>query len=131
MTQVIPSDGIQKIAEIVLGKASFESLTLHLYTNDYDPGPGSTSSNFVEASGFGYSAKLLVPANWSIITSGLRAVASYPVLNFVFTGEAGNMYGYWIENASNEIILAERFPTAPVEIKKNGDTIQLNPRIAF
>lgn len=106
----------------LVGKdTTVESLVLKLYSNDYTPDEDSTSVDFTEVTtGNGYASETLTGSSW--ILNGKSV--SYPTFTWGFTGNKGNIYGYYVvTSTSNTVVFAERFPGAPYNVANNGDSI--------
>jgi hypothetical protein len=131
MPLVMPNVGEKDALEISLGKTAVEGLVLKLFTNNYNPVPGSTAGDFTEATGGGYGAVALNGSNWSV-TAGEPTQGVYPEVSFVFTGNIGNVFGYYLVGAtSGRIRYAERFSDGPYNIQNSGDQIKVTPQITL
>jgi hypothetical protein len=128
MSVVITNLGRQKTLEYILGKnTTTESLILKLYSNDVIPSDDDLVGTYTEVTGGGYASKLLDSNSW-IITNGS---AFYPEEVWTFDDAAGTVYGYYLVNeTSNELIFAERFPGAPYTVTTDGDIIRVTLNIA-
>jgi hypothetical protein len=130
MALLVPNNGEKIILEYLVNKVTAqEDLVLRLFTSNTTPGETDTASTYTEATGNGYSAITLTGASWTV--SGTAPTeASYAEQTFTFTGALGNVYGYYMTRASTgDIVLAERFTTAPFNIQNNGDQIKITPKI--
>jgi len=68
----------------------------------------------------------LVPSSFSF-TAGTPCTATYPTISFNFTGAAGYIYGYYVTQASSgQLMYANRFSNAPIQIANNGDQIRVS-----
>lgn len=86
-------------------------LFLKLFSNDVTPTDVYTKSSFVESAGGGYAHKELLAANWTVSTVNNIAQAAYAQQIFAFTGPLStnpNVYGYYIIDADDNLIYAER-----------------------
>lgn len=130
MALVVPNVGEAIMLENIVNKTTAENLVLKLYTNDYTPVEGSTDTDFTVASGNGYADKTLTGASWNAATAGDPSFITYAKQTFTFTGALGNVYGYYMVQAtSGDLVYAERFTGAPYNIVNNGDKIEITPRI--
>lgn len=103
------------------------NMSLRLFTNDYTPVETTTEASVTEAAGNGYAAITLTGGSWTIAGSS-PVQASYAQQTFTFTGNLGNVYGYYItRNSDNKLMLAERFTDGPYAITQNGDQIKVTP----
>jgi len=127
MSLVVPDQGENIILEVIVNKTPPQDPLLKLFTNDVTPGESDTEATYTEASGYGYGAKALTGANWNPASGGS---ISHPQQIFTFTGPLGNVYGYYIVQAtSGKLIWVERFAGAPYNIQNNGDEIKITPTI--
>ena len=108
-----------------------ESLVLRLYSNNRSPAKTDVAGDYTEVIGNGYSAVTLLPENF-IFTSGDPTSAAYPQVTFIFTGNAGNVYGYYVtRETSGDVQFANRFSNAPINIANNGDEIRITLTITL
>jgi len=129
VTIQISSDGAENILKYVTGVVTAtETLKLKLYSNNVTPGALTTLTDFTEVTGGGYVEKSLSASNWTV--TGNTATTT-PQL-FTFTGNVGQIYGYYLVGAtSNELIASERFTSGPFNISTNGDTITVTATISI
>ena len=95
---------------------------LHLYSNDRIPSKTDVIGNYTEVAFLGYAAKLLTPSEWVIAIDGLTGnyVATFPQQVFTFSGIV-QTFGYYItDHGGTQLILAERFPTAPIILSQGN-----------
>lgn len=108
-------------------------LKIRLYGNNKVPAHGDTVAAYTEIVGGGYANKPLIFANW-LIVAGEPSSASYNLTQkWTFTGvinSPGSVYGYYVtRNSDNQLMWAERFPSANVPfIPINGSIVQIIPR---
>lgn len=123
---VVFTDAAELIAlKNFINNTAPESLVLRLYSNNRSPAKTDVVGDYTEVSGNGYSAVTLTPGSFSFST-GDPATAAYPQVTFTFTGAAGNVYGYYVTRASSEdLMFANRFSNAPINIANNGDEIRI------
>lgn len=99
-------------------------LRLCLYANDRAPGPRDETQDYQE------------PANYSPISLGVSLwefdedETAYPEQELEFYGPAGNVYGYFIVDATGRWIGGERF-AEPFEVRIAGDKVQVTPRLVW
>lgn len=130
MSLVVPNVGEGIMLTNVVNKAAAENLILKLYSNNITPSESDTDSTFTEVTGYGYSAVTLIGATWNTPTEGDPSFTTYPKQTFTFTGAFGNVYGYYMVQAtSGDLVYAERFIGAPFDIQNNGDKIEITPKI--
>lgn len=130
MSLVVPNAAEDVILQNILNKTAPQTLLLKLYTNNITPAETDTEATYTEAVGFGYAAISLTPASWTI-TPGAPSNAAFPQQVFTFTGNLGNVYGYFVvETTSGKIKWAERFTDGPYNIVNNGDQIKITLNIS-
>jgi hypothetical protein len=128
MALVVPNAGEDVMLQNILNKTAPENQTLKLYTNNITPAETDTAGTYTEASGSGYAAKSLTGASWTV-TPGAPTTAAAAQQTWTFTGALGNVYGYFVVQATSGIILwAERFTGAPFNVANNGDEIKVTPQ---
>jgi hypothetical protein len=131
MALLVPNVGEERMLRAIMNQTAPENLVLKLYTNNITPAEADTAATYTEASGFGYASVTLTPANF-VFTPGAPSDASYPQIIFTFTGALGNVYGYYIVQATSGILMwAERFTDGPYNIQNNGDQIKITPKITL
>ena len=109
----------------IVNAASPQTLVLRLYSNNQTPSGLDTAGNYTELSGYGYSGVTLTPGSFTFAT-GTPCTATYPQISFTFTGAAGYIYGYFVTQASSgNLVFANRFTNAPIQIANNGDQIRV------
>lgn len=130
MSLLVPSDALVEILNLVLN----QNLRLKLFANDHTPVIGDTVASLTEVTGGGYAEVVLTFAEWTV-TGAEQTVAQYSALqDFEFTGAtggSGEIYGYFITNDDEDILLWEqRFPEDSVPfVPQNGSVIRVRPRI--
>lgn len=114
-----------------LNQTAGETLVLRLYSDDQTPAKTDVAADYTEVSGNGYSAKTLTPGTFTF-TDGDPSTAAYPQQTFSFSGAAGNVYGYYVTQAtSGALMFANRFSNAPINIANNGDEIRITLTITL
>ena len=127
MAIVFPDAGENIVLEALVNKTAPQNLVLRLYTSNTTPGESDTAGTYTEASGSGYSAITLTGASWGSASGGS---ISYAQQTFTFSGALGNVYGYYLTQASSgTLVAAERFTDGPYNIANNGDQIKITPTI--
>jgi hypothetical protein len=131
MTLLVANGSEILMMENFLNKTAPQDLILKLYSSDTTPAETDTSATYTETAGGGYAEVALVAATWTV-TGGNPTTASYPEQTFSFTGAAGNVYGYYVVQAiSGDLMWAERFPSAPLNIQNNGDEIRITLQLTL
>jgi hypothetical protein len=127
MALLFPDTGENLTLEMIVNKTAPQNLVLKLYTSNSTPGESDTAGTYTEAAGNGYSAITLTGSSWGSASGGSIAYAQQ---TFTFTGALGNVYGYFVVQASSGTLLyAERFSNGPYNIQNNGDQIKITPTI--
>jgi hypothetical protein len=123
---VVFTDAAEVIAlRNFLNNTAPQNLILRLYSNNRSPAKSDVAGDYTEVSGDGYSSVTLTPGDF-VFSPGDPATAAYPQVTYTFTGAAGNVYGYFVTRATGgELILANRFSNAPINIANNGDEIRI------
>ena len=129
MAIILTDFGKQKALEYLVGKdTTTESLILKLYSNDISPANDDVLTKYTELPltinnvTTGYASKTLTPATWTI----LDGTAVYPQQTWTFTIPAGIVYGYYVVlGTTGNLILAERFSSAPYSLATAGDVLQV------
>lgn len=131
MALTVPNQGEQIILEALVNKTAPETLVLCLYSNNATISETLTEAGVTEVSGNGYSNITLTGSNWTT-TPGAPTEISYPQQTFTFTGAAGNVYGYYVKQAtSGKLVWIEAFTDGPYNIQNNGDQIKVTPKITL
>ena len=124
-------DGGEAIAiQLLVNKiATPEDVVLRLYTNDITPGETDVVGTYTEATGYGYAAKTLTGASWTV-TGTAPTKIGYAKQTWTFTGALGNVYGYYYTRVTTgDLVAAERFTDGPYNITADGDFIDITPEI--
>jgi hypothetical protein len=117
--------------ENFLNVSAPQDLVLKLYTSNTMPHDALVVGDLTEASGGGYSDVGLVSSNW-VVTPGNPTLAAYPEISCSFTGEASNVFGYYVvQSVSGALLWAERFADAPLNIQNDGDEILVTLKITL
>jgi hypothetical protein len=129
MALVVPNVGAVLALKGFLNHTAPQNQLLKLYTNNVTPGETDTAATYTEASGNGYDDIALTGSSW-VVTEADPASAAYAQQTFTFTGALGDVYGYFVVQATSGILMyAERFTGAPINIANNGDQIKITPTI--
>lgn len=131
MTLVVPNASEAIIMENFLNITAPEDLVLKLFSSNHTPVETDTVADYTETAGGGYTSIPLNAASWTV-TPGGPTSAVYPEQTFSFTGAVGNIYGYYVVQAvSGNLVWAERFTSAPIDIQNNGDEIRITLQITL
>lgn len=132
MALLVQNNGEAVALSLLVNKVTTpENLVLRLYTSNTTPAETDTAGTYTEASGNGYTAITLTGATWTV-TPGAPTEAAYPEQTFTFTGNLGNVYGYFMTRVtSGDLIYSERFTDGPYNIAGNGYQIKVTPKITM
>ena len=132
MSAVFPQEGQVASINRLLGVSGALSQTwsLRLYSNDRTPAKTDVYANYTQVTGGGYGAHDIVMADFTV-TPGNPSQALYDdFVNFSFSGATdspGTIYGYYIVDATNNILIcAERFTVAPFT-PSAGSLVRVRP----
>ena len=114
--------------ETVPGAALLTTPKVHLFTAGPTPiTPNSTVANFTEATFAGY-ASISLPTLSALINlpnnTAYGEDAQVQWIASTITGGGQTILGYWVDNGTSTLYLAEYFPT-PIPISIIGDNINL------
>ena len=100
-------------------------LVLRLFAVDREPKASHTLEHYREPEGGGYAPIHLPLDGWAFGKDG----AAYPRQTFVFSGEAGQIYGWLITSQDGIVMEAEQFRGGPHKIARRGDRIEVVPKL--
>lgn len=131
MAAIMPTEGEKAFVDMALSDASPNSQVLRLYSNNYTPGPSSTSTDFTETTVGGYSAITLTRATWNAATDvGGATRKTYPEQTWSFTG-TDTIYGWYIEETTTgDVLFAEKFTGGGITVF-NGDQFKITPSVGI
>lgn len=128
MTLIVPTVGLNKFLELGLTDILSGDLMLKLYSNNIIPSESDTAATYTVVSGGGYANITLDDGDWTT----LDGVSTQPQVQFNFTGATDaptTIYGYYVVNADNVLMWAERFSESVVPfVPTNGSSIKITPR---
>lgn len=108
-------------------------LTLHLYQNNYQPTKSDTVANYTEATFPGYASVSL--NTWGTVYQNGNgdAETDEQIHTFTCTGTspANTVYGYYVTDASNNLIFAESNPIGGTLVNTASQTYVAQPRLVF
>jgi hypothetical protein len=116
----------EKIAlQNLVNQTAPQTLILRLYSNNKTPTELDVAGDYTEVSGYGYSSTTLTP-NSFVFVEDSPSTATYPTITYTFTGAAGYIYGYFVtQTSSGNLVFANRFTNAPIQIANDGDQIRV------
>jgi len=115
----------QALSYLVGSDTTVEALTLRLFSNNAAITDSTVVASVTEVTtGDGYTPKVLTGSSWTV-SAGPPPSASYPQQTWTFTAPKGNIYGYYVTNASGILLLAEKFATGPYNVQTSGDVISV------
>jgi hypothetical protein len=130
MTYILPSEGRRSILNASFRVGTPENLLLKLYSNDYDVALASSSADFVEVVGGGYSAQVLDRSHWgpAVTVNDVSTITYDPAVTFVFTN-AIKVVGYYVVGATTGTLWwAERLYPSDGRLFYIGDHLQVIPK---
>lgn len=132
MALVVPDQkGEILLLQYIVGMVNADNPILHLFANDVTPSDSTVIGDLTEVSGsVGYAVKTLLSASWTTTQTAGVTSAVYSEQTFAFTTNATS-YGYYVTNASNNLLWLERFSGAPFEIPDGGGSISISPRLGL
>lgn len=125
------NQGEKIMAEALVNKVAPQDLKLKLFQNNWTPADGNTESAVTEATFTGYTEISLSGANW-VCTEGAPSQLTYPEQSFASSSDQTpqTIYGYYLVQAtSGKLVCAWRFSDGPYTVSKNGDEIDITPKI--
>lgn len=117
-------------------RSSFQSmpLILRLFQNDHVPTPADDITAYVEANFDGYS-QIVLGGPWSVASMlDGRAFIAQVVQVWTSSGAVtpNDIWGYYIVTSDGtRLVLAERFPVAPVLVSAAGDQVVVTPSLTL
>jgi hypothetical protein len=116
----------EKIAlQNLVNQSAPQTLILRLYSNNKTPTETDVATDYTEVVGYGYTSTTLTPNNFTFVEA-IPTTATYPTITYTFTGAVGYIYGYFVTQASSgNLIFANRFTNAPIQIANDGDQIRV------
>lgn len=132
MALTVPIVGRTKMMDLLKG-AFGTTLRFKLYQNNYTPDANSIISSFTEATFDGYTFLNETVWNASALDGSNRGVSQGGTLTWTKSAGAtgNNIYGYFVTDASGNLLWAERGPAAPYPMTTVGQTFQLGPQFSF
>ena len=127
MSLVLPNEGKENVL-IAFDMTFAGTISINLYKNDYTPDANSVLGSFTIADFSGYAGHVLGAGAVAGPDAFNRWVLTWAQQTWTKNGAVGNsIYGYFIVNAGNKILLAERFAAAPIDMTVNGNSIVMTP----
>lgn len=130
MALLVPDEGEVELLSRAVNKNVPDDCELHLYTNNKTPAEGDVVGDYTESTGAGYASETLTGSSWTVTTTTGTTTGEYPQVTFTYTGAEANIYGYYVTNAGNGILLwSERFSDGPYAIPSGGGSVKITPKI--
>lgn len=130
MALLVPDVGERELLGRALNKETPDDVIIHLYTNNKTPAEGDVLGGYTEATAAGYASITLTGASWTISTVSNTTTGEYAQVSFDFTAAEPNIYGYYVTDNANSILLwAERFSDGPYAIPSGGGSVKITPKI--
>jgi|SRR6516162_620944 len=134
MSIKVPDQGLQNLLEdLRLKLNSLGNIAIRLFNNNYTPAAGDTPSSYTEATFPGYSRVNTTLGAATIDTTAHKATTTAPIATFLCTGggTTEQIYGYYVLDASANLLWSERFTGAPFSMSNNGDVIAFQPLLTM
>lgn len=132
MSLLAPNVGEVELLSRALNKSQPDNVVLHLYTNDKTPAETDTVADYTEATAAGYAPITLTGANWIVTSVAGVTTAVYPEQDFNLTDAEPAIYGYYITNNDNSILLwSERRVAGHYTVPAGGGVIPIVPKISL
>lgn len=130
MALLVPDVGEVELLSRMLNKNAPDNVVLKLYTNNRTPAEGDDASSYTVSTGTGYADITLTGASWTVATAAGTTTAEYAQQTFTYTGAEANIYGYYVVNNAETVLLwAEIFSDGPYSIPAGGGSVKITPKI--
>ncbi len=103
---------------------------LKLYQNDLVPTKGTVIADLTEATFTGYASITLTTWNGPYINASGNCVVLAGQKQFDTASPytvGNNVYGYWVESSTGDLLLIGRFADAPIPMAAAGNALLANP----
>ena len=143
MALVVPNVGETEMLKRILNIEASTDVSIRLYVNsgltiDDDVVLSSFTEATVETAG--YERQSIADTDWTVSTDGgtgvTTAVGVEQTFDFISTGSARNIYGYYVTedtaapgDAPTTLLWAEEFDSAPWVFPAAGGSIKIVPKI--
>lgn len=104
-----------------------QPLSLHLFGNDHLPADGDDAGKYQQVRYPGYAPQSIDQSGWEII--GLEAQHQDFAFLLSSGGQFASVYGYYVLDASGELVMSERLDDAPFTMVNLGDKVTIQPRV--
>lgn len=130
MSLKVPNEGEVELLARAINKNVTGNVVLHLYTNNHTNDETDTIASYTESTGSGYSAITLAGASWTVSTAAGTTTATHLQQTFTYTGAEPAIYGYYVTNLANTILLwVEEFTDGPYVVPSGGGSVKITPQI--
>lgn len=130
MALLVPDEGERELLGRALNAETPDDVKIHLYTNNKTPAEDDVLGDYTEATASGYAEITLAGGDWTIDTSANTTTGEYDQVSFDFTSDEPDIYGYYVTDNANSILLwAERFSDGPYAIPSGGGSVKITPKI--
>jgi hypothetical protein len=121
-------------ATIVASSTYVPGAKLHLFKSNHTPADGDVLATYtaIESTFPGYAAQTVTGWGAPVVSAHVATVTAAQ-LTFTrnATGATENVYGYYVTDAANTVLLwAELDPNAPIGLTNNGDQYLVTPSVA-
>jgi hypothetical protein len=128
----VPDVGETLLLKYMINHTPADNAKMHLYvTKTTAPAEGDVLGDYtsVELSDPLYTASSLPGTLWTVATVGGTTTGTHPRVHFSISTTA-SVYGLFVtNNATNELLWAERFDAAPFNIPSGGGLIAIDPAV--
>ena len=119
------------LLQYIVGMVNADNPVLHLFSNDVTPSDSTIKADLTEVgTTTGYQPITLLSANWTTTQTAGVTTAVYSEQTFVFATNV-SAYGYYVTNATNQLLWLERFTGAPFSVPDGGGTISIAAKLAL
>lgn len=132
MPLVLADNGLSTILSELRTNWNATAIRIHLFKSNTTPTTSSVLGDFTEADFAGYAAQDLVTwAAPSVAAHVARMTAANRTFTRSTTGAAQNIYGYYVTDNSDTVLLwAERDGAAPIILTNAGDSYTITPALS-
>lgn len=130
---VVIMEGSRRLLDFITAQAlASADLKVGLFTADVDPTEGDSSADYTAAEAdFDDYARLALTGWTAAAANGARQQTNADVVSFACAldqSTPNDVYGWFvIDETDATVILAQRFPGAPLRMEFAGDTIEFIP----
>lgn len=131
MAYAVPNVGEVLMLRYILNNVTSDDSRLHLYSNNVTPSESDTVGTYTEVTSSGYASISLTGSLWTIGTTLGTSIATFPRQTFTFSTSVVAYGLYVTDNASTQLLWAEKFEPLPFSIPSTGGQIQIDVAFAL